>query len=146
MLAKKQRKKSLKNKTKSQATYEWLVAKGKEFSKDLRNKATPYEKSFYKTLKDLHYKFEFQVPIICNKKHLYIADFVLIDSKLIIEIDGVSCHSSKEDVKKDNRRTKLLKKEGYEVLRFWNKQVSIFTKEQIDQIIKSKIQLIVNNS
>lgn len=137
----KKRKKKAAGKTKSQQTYEWLVAKGKEFSKDLRNKATEHEKLFYKILKDLHYKFEFQVPVIANKKHLYILDFLLVDYQIFIELDG-SQHFTPEGKKKDNLRTKRLRKEGYEPLRFANKQVTTFSKENIDQIIKTKISLI----
>lgn len=144
-MAKKQRKKTLKGKTKGEVLYEYLVKKGQEFSRHLREHSTTWEKSLYKTLKDLHYKFEFQVPVICNKKKLYIADFLLLDYSLIIEVDGVSCHSSKEDQKADNLRTKRLKKEGYNVIRLWNSQVSRFTKEQIKQIIETKIALLSEN-
>lgn len=135
--------KKKKNKTKSQITYEWLVAKGKEFSKDLKSKATIHEKKFYRILKDLHYKFEFQVPIICNKKHLYIVDFLLTDYSIFIELDGRQ-HSTPEGIKKDNLRTRRLKKEGYQPLRLTNSQVSVYTKEQIHQIIQAKIQLLTN--
>lgn len=144
-MAKKQRKKAAKGKTKSQVTYEWLVAKGQEFAKDLRKKATPHEKSFYKTLKDLHYKFEFQVPVICNKKYLYIVDFLLTDYQIFIELDG-SQHNTPEGRKKDNLRTKRLRKEGYEPLKLTNRQVAIYTKEQIKNIINTKIMLINNTN
>ena len=136
------RKKKHSGKTKSQVTLEWLIAKGKEFSKDLRSKSTIYEKTLYRVLKDLHYNFEFQVPIICGKKHLYIVDFLLTDFNIFIEADGVSTHGTKEAIKKDNRRTKLLKKEGYYPIRFWNKQISVYTKETINQIIQQKINLL----
>lgn len=141
-MAKKRRRKKPNGKTKGEATYEWLVAKGKEFAADLKSKSTKYENMLFKTLKELGYKFEFQYPIICNLKKLYIADFVLTDYNLIIEVDGVSCHSSKEDRKADNQRTKKLRGEGYAVIRLWNKQVETFTKPQIDQIIKLKIDLL----
>lgn len=140
-MSKKTRKKATKGKTNGEQTYEWLIAKGKEFAKDLRKKATEHERLFYKTLKDLHYKFEFQVPVIANKKHLYILDFLLVDYQIFIELDG-SQHYTPEGMKKDNLRTRRLRKEGYEPIRFSNKQVSILSKESIDQIIKTKIMLI----
>lgn len=126
-------------KTKSQMTYEWLVAKGREFAADLRKKATIHEKQFYKILKDLHYKFEFQVPIITGRKHLYIADFVI--NNLILEING-SQHYTPEGIKKDRLRARRLKREGYHVLNLTNKQVGTFSKEQIKQLIETKISLI----
>ena len=96
----------------------------------------------YNTLKDLHYKFKNQYPIICRQKYGYIVDFYLEDYNLIIEVDGKSTHSSKEQQKADNQRTKRLKKEGFHLIRFWNKQISTYSKEDIDQIIKQKIMLI----
>lgn len=43
--------------------------------------------------------------------------------KLIIECDGYEYHSTKEQIKKDNERTLLLKKEGYDILRFSGSQL-----------------------
>lgn len=139
----KRQKKSVTNKVKGEKLYEFLLAKGKEFAKQLKTKATPHEKQFYKILKDLHYKFQFQVPIITNKKHLYILDFLLTEYNIFIELDG-SQHNTKAGLKKDNLRTKRLRKEGYEPIRFANKQVVTFTKDQIDTIIKTKIKLLTN--
>lgn len=124
---------------------QWLLNFLKDKAKLLKINKTTWETSLYTTLKDLHYKFNFQVPVICAEKHGYILDFLLTDYPIFIEVDG-KWHSTPEQKKKDNRRTKHLQKEGYSPIRLMNKQVSTFTKEQIDQIIKTKIQLIVNNS
>lgn len=142
MASKRRRKKTAKGRSKSQINHDYLVQKGEEFSKDLRTRATKWEKIMYKHLKDLHYKFKFQVPIICNRNHLYIADFVLQDSNLIIEVDGVTNHGTREAIKKDRLRTRRLKKEGYEVMRFWNLQVSVYSKETIDDIIRTRLELL----
>ena len=83
-----------------------------------------------------------QVPII-HKTYGYIVDFLLTDYPIFIEVDG-KWHLTPEQKKKDNRRTKHLEKEGYSPIRLMNKQVSTFTKEQIDQIIQFKIQMLTN--
>ena len=50
----------------------------------------------------------------------YIVDFVCLQIKLIVEIDG-SQHLEQENY--DNIRTKYLEKNGCTVIRFWNNQV-----------------------
>ena len=138
-MAKKRRKKSLKGETNSESRVKFLTGIGKKHAKSLREKATDHEKILYKHLKELGYKFEFQVPIITNKQHLYIVDFLLITYNIFLECDGGQ-HYTKEGLRADNLRSKRLRKEGYEPLRFANKQIVMFTKEQVDSIIKQKIQ------
>ena len=50
----------------------------------------------------------------------YIVDFVCLEKRLIIELDGGQ-HAEKQaaDVKRDT----WLRSQGYEVLRFWNHEV-----------------------
>jgi hypothetical protein len=50
---------------------------------------------------------------------MYIVDFVCLEKKLIIEVDG----GQHADSEKDRRRDAWLQGEGYEVLRFWNSEV-----------------------
>jgi very-short-patch-repair endonuclease len=50
----------------------------------------------------------------------YIVDFVCLEKKLIVEVDGGQ-HS--ENVAYDSERTAWLESEGYRVLRFWNNEV-----------------------
>ena len=52
----------------------------------------------------------------------YIVDFVCIDKKLIIELDG-SQHSDLLQVNYDEKRTKELEAAGYKILRLWNNEV-----------------------
>jgi very-short-patch-repair endonuclease len=121
----------------------FLEEKGKEFSEKLRKNATQWELSFLETLRSLGYKFEFQVPIICNKKHLYILDFLLVEHNIFIELDGKH-HFTKENIKKDNLRTKRLRKEGYEPLRFTNTQIDKFSTEMLKNAIDNKILLLLS--
>ena len=62
-------------------------------------------------------KFKRQYPI-----GNYIVDFVCIEKKLIIEIDGGQ-HNEKDNIKYDNIRTQYLESAGYKVIRFWNNDV-----------------------
>ena len=52
----------------------------------------------------------------------YIVDFVDLNSKLVVEVDGG--HHSGHPVKgADDTRTQWLEAEGYRVLRFWDNEV-----------------------
>jgi len=117
---------------------------GKDYSKKNRNTATFWESSLFNTLSELHYKFKFQVPYIVNKTknpQLFILDFLLLEYNIILEADGKQ-HYTKENLKKDNKRSKFLKKEGFHIIRLSNRQISSFTRSDIDQIIKTKISTI----
>ena len=52
----------------------------------------------------------------------YIADFVCLPLKLIIEIDGLY-HSLPEQQISDEQRTRWLEGQGYKVLRFTNEEI-----------------------
>jgi very-short-patch-repair endonuclease len=59
------------------------------------------------------YKFKRQVPI-----DSYIADFVCLRERLIIEADG-----GQHDSQTDARGGAYLKRRGFRVLRFWNNDI-----------------------
>jgi very-short-patch-repair endonuclease len=61
------------------------------------------------------HRFRWQVPI-----GPYIADFVCLDAKLVIEVDG---GQHNDDTLRDARRTALMEAQGFRVLRFWNNDV-----------------------
>ena len=115
---------------------------GLQYAKDLNKNRTKWEIILYSILKEANYNFDFQRPVVVNKlksPQLFILDFVLIPFNLILEVDGKSTHGTKAQIKSDNRRTKLLKQEGYEILRFWNSQLTNYTKNQILDIISKRI-------
>ena len=115
---------------------------GLQYAKDLNKNKTKWEIILYNILKEAGYNFDFQRPVVVNKlksPQLFILDFVLIPFNLVIEVDGKSTHGTKAQIKSDNRRTKLLKQEGYEILRFWNSQLTNYTKNQILDIISKRI-------
>jgi adenine-specific DNA-methyltransferase len=50
----------------------------------------------------------------------YIVDFVCIEKRLVIELDGGQ-HA--ENLESDAKRSEYLKQRGYRILRFWNNDV-----------------------
>ena len=61
----------------------------------------------------------------------YIVDFISMEKKLIIELDGGQ-HAEQADY--DAARTAYLESEGYRVLRFWNNQVLQQTLDVLTEI------------
>src|SRR5258708_5861619 len=62
-------------------------------------------------------KFRRQVPI-----GKYIADFVSVKSKIIVELDG-GHHNEDVQKDKDDEKTNWLESQGYMIIRFWNDEV-----------------------
>ncbi len=90
----------------------------KTLARNLRKNQTDAEKIIWYQLRNRNlcgYKFRRQHPI-----GNYIVDFVCIDKKLIIELDGGQHQLQKEA---DLERTKTLNQMGFKVLRFWNNSV-----------------------
>jgi very-short-patch-repair endonuclease len=63
----------------------------------------------------LGYKFRRQQPL-----GPYIVDFVCLENKLVIEVDGGQHAENKDD---DACRTQWLEDKGFKVVRFWNHDV-----------------------
>ena len=92
---------------------------------------TEAEKVMWGKLRDRRFdgvKFKRQKPIAG-----YIVDFVALDLKLIVEIDGGQ-HA--ERVAEDALRTKALEESGYHVIRFWNHDVL----RNIEGVLESLVQ------
>ena len=89
----------------------------KHHARQLRNTMTEAEKTLWYVLRkrELGIKSRRQQPI-----GNYIVDFVCLDKKIIIDLDGGQ-HSEK--VAYDNKRDAFLTAEGFTVLRFWNHDV-----------------------
>ncbi len=68
---------------------------------------------------------------------IFIADFICIDEKLIIELDG-GYHSLPQQQISDEERTKRLNNLGYKVVRFTNDEV-IGNIEGVINIIKQNL-------
>jgi PncC family amidohydrolase len=92
----------------------------KDFVVEHRSNPTEAEKILWKIVrgrKMAGFKFRRQ-HIISN----YIADFICLSEKLIIEVDGLY-HQLPENIISDEERTKDLNRLGFQVLRFTNEQV-----------------------
>ena len=66
-----------------------------------------------------------QLSVKFNRQHIigdYIVDFVCIEKKLVIEVDG-GYHSEYEQIEKDENRTQHLNDRGFNVIRFKNEDI-----------------------
>ena len=91
----------------------------KEFAKENRRHMTDAEKVLWKVLRQskCSFKFRRQHPI-----YDYIADFICLEERLIIEVDG-AYHCELQQQEDDQIRTDILSDMGYKVLRFTNDEV-----------------------
>jgi very-short-patch-repair endonuclease len=100
-------------------------------ARELRNAATDAEVHLWHhlRLKQLGgYRFRRQVPVAG-----YIADFLCIELKLIIELDG---GQHLERAASDVVRTRKLEAEGYRVLRYWNDDVLLRIPDVLEDILR----------
>jgi very-short-patch-repair endonuclease len=92
----------------------------RHLAKGIRKRLTDVELLLWSRLRAGHFegmKFRRQHPI-----GPYIVDFVCLEGRLIIELDG-SQHALPEEILKDRQRGTWLEKEGYTVVRFWDNEV-----------------------
>jgi very-short-patch-repair endonuclease len=102
----------------------------------LRKKSTPAERKLWSKIRDD------QLGVNFRRQHAvsnFIPDFVCIEKKLIVELDG-SQHLEQEEY--DEERTRFLKTEGYRVIRFWNNDVM----KNIDSVILAIIYATENEN
>ena len=100
-------------------------------AKTLRKQSTDSEQRlwYYLRASRLGFKFKRQVPI-----GRYIVDFVCIEKRLIIELDGGQ-HLDNQSY--DMARTAWLNTHGFKVLRFWNNEVLQDTASVIEVILRT---------
>lgn len=105
----------------------------KEHSKKMRKFSTEAESALWEMLrkKQLGDKFRRQ-HIIEN----FIVDFVCLDKKLVVEVDG-KYHNEPEIEQADKLRDEILRDLGYTVLRFANEEVIANTESVLDKIQNS---------
>ncbi|MBW1836147.1 MAG: endonuclease domain-containing protein [Deltaproteobacteria bacterium] len=101
-------------------------------AKKLRKNMTDAERLLWRHLRNRElggYKFRRQRPI-----GPYIVDFVCIEKKLVVEVDGGQ-HAGQVEL--DTKRSGYLKEKGYRVLRFWNNEVLKETESALTVILSS---------
>ena len=111
------------------------------FARHLRKSQTDAERNLWSRLRSKQIKgVKFRRQQFIGP---YIVDFVSLEKKLVIEIDG-GHHNDAEIVETDEKRTKWLKQEGFQVLRFWNNEVITNIEGVVEKIrtILSDITLI----
>ena len=94
----------------------------------LRSDSTPAEARLWEQLRNRQLekqKFRRQAPV-----GPYIVDFICLDKKLIIELDGWT-HSTEVEVANDKRRTAFLESQGFKVIRFQNIEI----KDDMDEVL-----------
>ena len=102
----------------------------KSRARALRRNMTDAERLLWRSIRDRQmggWKFRRQHPI-----QPFIVDFVCVERKLIIEVDGGQ-HANK--VQEDASRSGYLRNKGYRILRFWNNQVLKETEAVLDMIL-----------
>ncbi|MHA7101583.1 5-methyltetrahydrofolate--homocysteine methyltransferase [Roseivirga pacifica] len=101
----------------------------KEFARELRKNQTGAERILWANLRDGQLDgFKFRRQHIIGK---YIADFVCLSHKLIVEVDG-AVHQLPEVKDNDEFRTEWLESQGFKVIRFTNREV-------VSQLKRTKI-------
>lgn len=104
----------------------------KNHVKILRQNQTDAEKHlwYYLRAKRLQgYKFRRQ-----HLLHPYIVDFVCLEKKFIIELDG---GQHIDQVAYDEKRTLILRSKGFSLLRFWNHDVLQETNMVLNEILSA---------
>ena len=91
------------------------VERNRTFARTMRRIPTEPEKLFWSRVRDRRlggYKFKRQMAI-----GSYIADFVCVERKLIIELDGGQ-HADRKEY--DEKRDAFLRSKGFRIIRVWN--------------------------
>ncbi len=92
----------------------------KEKAREMRNKPTEAEKMLWNALSNKGIEgLKFRRQHIIGE---YIVDFVCLEKRLIIEVDG-SVHLLPEQIEHDKLRTEWLVSKGFKVVRYTNNQV-----------------------
>ena len=89
----------------------------KEFARTLRKEQTTQEKKIWNILRNSNLGVKFRRQYSIDNK--YIADFISLEKRLIIEIDG----GQHLEAFKDTIRTFYLEKENFRLIRFWNNEI-----------------------
>ena len=87
------------------------------FARKMRREPTEAEAAMWRLLRDRrldHVKFRRQVPF-----QSYILDFVCLEKRLVVEIDGSQHACSERDAARDAK----LAIEGFQIARYWNNDV-----------------------
>ena len=102
-----------------------------EIARKLRQRSTDAELKLWHFLRNRQFvghKFRRQHPL-----PPYIVDFVCLEEKLIVELDGGQHLEQKAH---DDKRTAFLQSMGFRVIRFWNDDVLLRTDSVLEEILR----------
>lgn len=108
-------------------------------AKEMRHEPTEAEKILWEELRNRKTGHKIRRQHIVNG---FIADFICIETRTIIEVDG-GVHNTKEQKAFDKFRTEILNDNGFEVVRFTNKEVlkNVFNvTKQIKHLLDNRLQ------
>ena len=110
-----------------------LYGKLKEFAKAQKANPTQAEKVMWELVRNKKLEsFKFRRQHIIGQ---YIADFVCLKRRLIVEIDG-KIHQLPENKEADAVRTEWLEEKGFKVIRYTNEQVLADSDNTLDSIVE----------
>ena len=104
----------------------------RQLARSLRKNQTDAERKLWRCLRARElcgFKFRRQYPIAP-----YIVDFICVEKRLIVEIDGGQ-HATMSEA--DELRSTFLSDRGYRVLRFWDNDALLRTDEVLAKILDS---------
>ena len=110
----------------------------KRYAIENRNNQTNAEESLWQCLSCNRLGLHFRRQHIVG---CYIADFICLKAKTIIEIDG-GYHSQEDQLIHDYWRTENLNRMGFDVLRYTNEQIMQDTSKVLDEIYNHIVQKI----
>ncbi|MCL1902375.1 MAG: DUF559 domain-containing protein [Alphaproteobacteria bacterium] len=104
-------------------------------AKELRRNMPEAERILWSRIQKNKLGFQFRRQHPIGK---YYADFVCIEKRLVIELDGHQ-HGNDDAMKYDNERTDFIKSQGWQVIRIPNGHI----KNKLNEILYS-LQLVLN--
>lgn len=104
----------------------------RELQKNRKQQTTEAEQILWEQLRTKKLSFKFRRQHIVDE---FIVDFICIEKRLIIEVDG-KYHNTKEQKEADNLRIKILNELGFKVIRFTNEEVIGNIENTINSIIE----------
>ena len=110
---------------------QWKVVSA--YAKENRKNSTEAEDILWQELRNRKLKdckFRRQHPI-----EGYIPDFVCLEKKIAVEVDG-EYHNNEDQIKLDDARTKILAKNGFRLIRFTNDEVM----NQLSMVLQKLIE------
>jgi len=90
-----------------------------------KNRPLSYiENEFTEELDDFAFLIESEKWFGDKSKHFrYRVDFIFMDARLIIELDGHDYHSTPEQLENDSKRQRYLSRSGFTVIRFTGREI-----------------------